>query len=131
MTLTPSQLTSLGKTLDAQYVALLEEVRGELGTPERQHYLDLLDRGPGDSGDAAVGATLAGMHLTIIDRHVRDLRDIEAAMARLKDDSLGDCVDCGGEIDFARMQAYPTAKRCLVCQQQHEKTYAAEGVNAP
>jgi hypothetical protein len=34
----------------------------------------------------------------------------------------GLCADIG----FDRLMAYPTAKRCLVCQQQHDRAYAEE-----
>jgi DnaK suppressor protein len=37
------------------------------------------------------------------------------------------CVDCGDGIAFNRLQAYPTAKRCIVCQEKREKQYAREG----
>ncbi len=32
----------------------------------------------------------------------------------------------GGDIGFERLLAYPTAKRCFICQRQHEKTYVQE-----
>jgi RNA polymerase-binding protein DksA len=131
MSLTTSQLSSLGKTLDAQYVALLEEVRDELDTPEHQQYVELIDRGPGDGADVAIGAVLADMQLTLIDRHVRELRDIEATLARVRDGSFGTCCDCGADIAFARLQAYPTARRCVACQGRREKLYASEVVPAP
>ena len=34
------------------------------------------------------------------------------------------CIDCGQPIPFARLEAYPTAKRCLRCQQIREATHA-------
>lgn len=129
MSLNPGQLSKLRKNLDAKYASLLEEVRGELEKPENQQYIELIDRGPADSADQAIGDALADISLAVIDRHVTELRDIEAAQARLKAGSFGTCVDCGREIDFERLQAYPTAKRCLVCQQQRERLYAHEGMH--
>ncbi|MDO9188717.1 MAG: TraR/DksA C4-type zinc finger protein, partial [Sulfurimicrobium sp.] len=38
----------------------------------------------------------------------------------------GVCGDCGEAIRFERLQAYPTAVRCVNCQQQYEKTHASE-----
>jgi len=131
MALNPSQLSRLEKALKDNYRVLLAEVRDELGTPENRQYVKLLDRGPGDDADHAIGEALAGINLAVIDRHVRDLRDIEAAQARIGEGGFGDCVDCGCEIEFARLQAYPTAKRCLVCQQQRERLYAGAGKPAP
>ena len=127
MALTPTQVTTLAKALDARYASLLEEVRDELEQSENQQYVELIGRTPTDAGDASVGDMLADLNLGIIDRHIQEIRDIEAAKARIKDGSFGTCIDCNGDIAFERLMAYPTAKRCFACQQQHEKTYAHAG----
>ena len=33
-------------------------------------------------------------------------------------------IDCGTTVDYDRLRAYPSAKRCLPCQQRREKTRA-------
>ena len=126
MALAKNQLAKLGRELDRQYGQLLEEVRDALEKSENQQYVELIDRAPADSGDKATGDALADLNLAIIDRHVREIRDIEATRARIKDGSFGTCIDCRAEIGFERLLAYPTAKRCFACQRQHEKTYAHE-----
>jgi RNA polymerase-binding protein DksA len=125
--LTKTQLNKIEHLLDRQYKALLEDVRDALEKSENQQYVELIDRAPADRGDQATGDALADLNLAIIDRHVREIRDIEAARVRIADGSCGTCVDCGGDIGFERVLASPTAKRCYTCQQQHEKTYAHEG----
>lgn len=127
MALTNIQCSKLERKLDHQYKSLLEEVRDALEKSENQQYVELIDRAPADSGDQATGDALADLNLAIIDRHVRELRDIEASRARIADGSFGTCTHCGGDIGFERLLAYPTAKRCFSCQRQHEKTYAHEG----
>jgi len=129
MSLNQSQLSKLTKNLDRSYQLLLDEVRGELAAPELQQYIELIDRGPADSADAAIGDALADINLAIIDRHIRAIRDIEATRERIADGRFGTCIDCGNAIGFERLQAYPTAKRCLICQQQRERLYAHEGVH--
>jgi RNA polymerase-binding protein DksA len=124
--LTQTQVSKLGRELDKQYESLLEEVRDALEKSENQQYVELIDRAPADSGDQATGDALADLNLAIIDRHVQELRDIEAARVRIRDGGFGTCIDCGGDIGFERLLAYATAKRCFVCQRQHEKTYAHE-----
>ena len=123
---TKTQLSKLERKLDRQYELLLEEVRDALEKSENQQYVELIDRAPADSGDQATGDALADLNLAIIDRHVQEIRDIEATRVRIRDGGFGTCIDCGGDIGFERLLAYPTAKRCFVCQQQHEKTYAHE-----
>ncbi len=127
MALTQTQRSKLEHMLDQQYKALLEEVRDALEKSENQQYVELIDRAPADSGDQATGDALADLNLAIIDRHVREIRDIDATRVRIVAGSFGICIDCRGDIGFERLLAYPTAKRCFVCQRQHEKTYAHEG----
>ncbi|MBK5105736.1 MAG: TraR/DksA family transcriptional regulator [Burkholderiales bacterium] len=127
MALTKAQFAKLERTLDKQYLSLLEEVRDALEHSENQQYVELIDRAPADIADQATGDALADLNLTIIDRHVREIRDIEATRLRLGEGGVGECIDCGTDIGFERLLACPTAKRCLDCQRQHERTYAHEG----
>ena len=127
MALTQKQLTELTGILDRRYEALLEDVRGELEKSENQQYVELLGRVPADIADESVADSLADLNLALIDRQIRDLRDIEAARSRVKGGRFGTCTDCGAEIGFERLRAYPAAKRCLDCQRRKERTYAHEG----
>ena len=127
MSLSQTQLADLVRLLDARYAALLEEVRGELERSENLQYIELLDRVPADIGDQSMADALADLNLAIVDRHVRELRDIEAARARVADSTYGVCVDCGDHIALERLRAWPTAKRCHACQQQRERTFSQEG----
>lgn len=49
-----------------------------------------------------------------------ELQDIQAALDRIRLGRYGICTDCGETIPDARLHAYPTAKRCMVCQTRHE-----------
>ena len=49
------------------------------------------------------------------------LGDIDAALERLQSGTYGICMDCGVNIPTARLNAYPTAKRCRDCQVEVEK----------
>ena len=125
--LTQSQINQLAKKLNEDYKTLLREVREELANSGNQHRIDLLNEEPGDSGDESMANALADFNLTILDRHIDGMRDIEAALQRIKNGEYGACTDCGDDVGFPRLQAYPTAKRCIVCQEQREKHYAQEG----
>ena len=46
------------------------------------------------------------------------------ALARINEGSYGFCESCGQEIPAARLQAEPTALRCVHCQELYEKTHA-------
>jgi len=127
MALSKAEMSQLTGALDRRYELVVEEVRDALEKSENQQYVELLDRVPADIGDQSVADELADLNLALIDRHVQEMRDIEATRARFTDGRFGVCVDCGEEIGFQRLLAYPTAKRCIACQQRREKTYAHEG----
>jgi DnaK suppressor protein len=43
------------------------------------------------------------------------LAEIDTALSRLSEGRYGTCVDCGGPIGDERLQALPSAQRCLAC----------------
>lgn len=125
--LNQSQLDQLTKRLNEDNQALLREVRSELENSGDQHRIDLLNSEPGDTGDESIANALSDFNVARLDRQVQGIRDIEAALRRVKDDVYGVCIDCGDDIGFTRLQAYPTAKRCIICQEKREKEYVQEG----
>jgi len=61
---------------------------------------------------------------TIEHLHAGELCDIAAAHTRMLQGTYGRCADCSHGIAFQRLQAYPTAKRCLPCQETLERRRA-------
>ena len=49
-----------------------------------------------------------------------ELREVDAAMARLRDGSYGICADCGQRISYARLHVAPESRRCAACQASAE-----------
>jgi RNA polymerase-binding transcription factor DksA len=121
--LTREQLQALEEAMDADYRRLLDEVRDELADRDEQQYSELVNGDPTDAGDASVADLLATLNLAGVDRHITALRDIEAARARIKDGSYGRCIECGRDIEYERLRAYPTAKRCRTDQELRERLY--------
>lgn len=52
-----------------------------------------------------------------------ELEAIDAALERIAQGLYGECTDCGVTIPKARLEAYPTALRCVSCQTTAEKTH--------
>ena len=52
----------------------------------------------------------------INEHETAELGDIDAALERMDAGTYGQCTDCGVTIPPERLNAYPTAKRCLDCQ---------------
>ena len=57
----------------------------------------------------------------INEHETAELGDIEAALERLDAGTYGQCSECGVAIPPLRLNAYPTAKRCIVCQTRKEQ----------
>jgi DnaK suppressor protein len=74
-----------------------------------------------EGGDNASADAMASVDLAEAQRDVQELRDVDAACARLMDGSYGVCTDCGEPVAAARLVAYPTARRCTACQTSYEK----------
>jgi RNA polymerase-binding transcription factor DksA len=53
-------------------------------------------------------------------RERHELGEIDAAQARLQGDMYGVCERCHQPIPLARLRALPAARRCAICQTQHE-----------
>jgi len=126
--LTDIQVRELKKMLDDRVVERREEVRQELLNTDDQTYIELAGQ-VHDLGEASVADLLVDLQLAEIDKHIREIRDIDAALMRIAAGRYGLCKDCKSTISFERLKAYPTAKRCHRCAVNHEHNYA--GVSGP
>lgn len=124
--LTEQQLDELTQRMARRTRLLAARVREELAASDQQHYRDIAGSVT-DTADEALADALVDMDTAIIDRHVTELRDIEAARNRMTLKTYGTCIDCGEAVPYARLAAYPTAKRCVRCQQKREHNYAQPG----
>jgi DnaK suppressor protein len=122
---TPKQLDRVQKLLDDREARLRNEIREELIRSGEEHYIDLATL-VADPGDASVADLLSDLDVAVVDRQIQEIRDIEAARERIEAGTFGTCVECGGDIAYERLLAYPTARRCIECQSVHEKTYLQE-----
>lgn len=118
-----SQLDSLTAQLRCRASELATRIREELAASEHQHYRDLAGSVT-DTADESLARALVDVDAAIVDRHVAELRDIDAARERMARSAYGICVDCGDEVAYERLAAYPTAKRCVHCQQLREHNFA-------
>lgn len=80
-----------------------------------------LSGGIGDAGDEAVAELAASGRLAVLQFDTEELADTEAALERIREGVFGACIACGEEIAEERLRVYPTAKRCLRCQEEHEQ----------
>lgn len=77
-----------------------------------------------DTGDEATAMYMSDLNNALARRHLAEVGAIDQALAHVRDSHFGLCIDCGVEIPFARLQAFPTARRCTSCQSQREHLFA-------
>jgi DnaK suppressor protein len=121
--LTPQQASTLQATLRASLATLRDSLGEHLRKSDDDRARLLADR-VRDEEDESVADLIVDLDLAEVDNDIEELRDVEAALERIKAGAYGVCVTCQGAIPYERLTAYPTAKRCIRCQTIHEKTYA-------
>lgn len=122
MPLTEHQTEKLKKLIDERRNALLAELREDAARAREQPYAEHAGQAP-DSGDESVASLIADLEQAELTRDLDEFRTLEAARERLKDGGYGICLDCGSDVGFERLKAFPGALRCVQCQERHEKTY--------
>jgi DnaK suppressor protein len=58
--------------------------------------------------------------IALDERSRQQVADVQAALARLEEETYGDCVRCGEPIDPRRLESVPTTRYCIACQEQLE-----------
>jgi RNA polymerase-binding transcription factor DksA len=123
-TLSQEQIRHLSALMDMRFAREREEIRAvSERTRDRRG-----EAAPADWIDAALADTTLAVDDAVINQDVDDVRDILAARDRLSVGTYGTCVDCGDRINYERLLAYPTAKRCIHCQRLYEQEKALRGV---
>ena len=125
MTLTEAQSTKLARVLDELEGAVREKIRASMPQLADQKYIDLVGV-VYDAADEAVATMQEEVDHTLLEHYLQKLKEIQAARGRLENGEANACADCGDEIGFRRLHAYPFATRCIHCQTLHEKTYGSE-----
>ncbi|GAB3493520.1 TraR/DksA family transcriptional regulator [Flexivirga lutea] len=109
-------LNAAGEALEAQRAETLRRLRGL-----EESFADIVDAAQDSNLDDEhdpEGTTIAASRAlvsSLSDADRRQLHDIDAAIARVRDGSYGRCEECGKPIDAGRLEARPTATRCIEC----------------
>lgn len=118
--LTQQQTGEFKRTLQQRFLEVREDIRQALLRADEESFTDLAGQ-VGDLEDASLADLLVDTALADVDRHVEQIRNIDAALMRLASGSYGLCRDCGETIELERLRAMPTAERCRPCQTKFEE----------
>jgi DnaK suppressor protein len=75
---------------------------------------------PRDEADESLRTLLRDTRMRLAEVDAQRAQMMEAALARLRDGTYGQCIDCGGNIEAKRLDAVPWAVRCVECQESAE-----------
>ena len=125
MSLTQQQTKELSRMINERRNVLMDELREDADRTREQPYAEHAGPAP-DSGDESVATLFADLEQADLTRDLDEFRALEAARERIKGGEYGVCSDCGSDIAFERLKAFPAANRCIQCQERHEKTYGGE-----
>jgi len=121
--LTDEQIETFRKRLQARLSELSQGVQEEVIRSDNQHFADVAGE-VHDPEEASVANLVIDVDLQTIDRHIQEIREIESALIRIGSREFGICIDCEQPIALARLEANPTAERCIACQSVYEKEQA-------
>ncbi|HEV8334141.1 MAG TPA: TraR/DksA family transcriptional regulator [Steroidobacteraceae bacterium] len=117
------QITTMKSRLRARAAQLRGEIQHTLERSTDETHVRIAEQAR-DTEDDSFSNLIVDLNLAEIDRDAGELRRIDTALARLSEGSYGLCEDCGQRIPEARLEAEPTALRCIKCQELYEKTHA-------
>lgn len=120
--LTPEQIKHRSRFMDERWAREIAEIGAVAARSRDERRQEAI----ADRLDEALAEVALSTDYAIVRQDIEDVRDIVAARKRLAAGTYGVCTDCGAEIGYERLLAYPTAKRCIGCQREHERQKAVQ-----
>jgi DnaK suppressor protein len=110
-------------TLERLKQKLLVKRRELLSGVREQHASNLQSGTDGiqDIADQAATAYTKEFLLSIGDAERQLLKQVDAALEKIRLKKYGVCERCGGEIGEKRLEALPFARFCIACQEEEER----------
>jgi DnaK suppressor protein len=114
--MTKQELNKLKDTLEKKQAELLKVIMNREGIE--------IEKSP-DALDEVQHAAERELAIRNLDRDSALLRNVRAALERMKDGSYGICLHCEEEISMKRLNAVPWAAFCIQCQELSDRNQAA------
>jgi RNA polymerase-binding protein DksA len=118
--LTDQLIEGFRRKLQDRFERLRQGVQEEVLRTDSEHFSDVAGE-VHDEEEASVASLVVDLDLAFIDRHVHEIHEVEAALLRIGRGGYGSCIDCDTPIPLARLEANPTAQRCIACQTDFER----------
>ena len=122
--LSEAQISKLEKLLRDRQARLREEISAALESSSIERHRELAGM-VHDAGDDSVADLLTDVNIHGMDRDGRELAEVGSALQRMRRGAYGVCIDCGRDIGYARLEAQPTALRCIEDETRHEHQFGS------
>jgi DnaK suppressor protein len=119
-TISRSEFPYFERKLRERAIQLRKEISETLQRSDNEQYARLAGE-VHDTEEESVADLLVDVNLAEITRDVDELKDVEKALDRIDRGTYGECMRCKEPIPRERLEIYPTAKRCRVCQEAHDR----------
>lgn len=123
--LSAEQLQHLIGLLDERYTREMREISSVAARSRDERRQEALAGDAIELLDAALAELALATDYAVVRQDVQDVRDVIGARRRIAAGNYGSCTDCGADIGYERLKAYPTARRCIACQRVYEERKAA------
>lgn len=107
--------TQLGSQLLSRRKIVLNDIRTRMHSSDDPSKLALINHLE-EVGDWAEADLQNETDIAILAHELTELREIDAALLRIKAGTYGICTVCHEPIPLARLLAQPAAQRCVACQ---------------
>ncbi len=87
----------------------------------QQSHEKLTDGVVQDSADEVQSLAMENLQCSLQRNEIDELNLIDDALARIERGEYGVCIDCGEPISEKRLEHFPYAARCIVCQEAFEQ----------
>src|SRR5215470_4026364 len=124
--LTATEIETLRKRLAQRRQILRAELAEQLAASDDPRVAGLRDQ-LAATEDWVLADILGDLDIAMVTRDTAELHEVDAALAGVEDGSYGTCRDCGEPVGWPRLNANPTALRCIACQEAFEHAHARPG----
>jgi RNA polymerase-binding protein DksA len=124
--LTAEQLDDLLQRLTERRRVLRAEVQQQLANSDDPRVAGLKNE-LAATEDWVLADILGDMDIAMVTRDTQELNEVDAALLAIADGNYGSCRDCGEPIGWPRLNANPTALRCIACQEAYERAHGKPG----
>lgn len=107
-----------------KYRALLLDRRMDLNELMMKRSKDALDAKWNEDKDTLERARTSyatDFNISLREKIIRDIREIDRALEKMTDGEFGICELCGEEIQKKRLEVRPNARYCIKCKEDIEK----------